>query len=449
MENHDLTEGSIAGKLVRFFLPIALGTIIQQLYNSVDAAIVGKYVGTVALAAAGGSAAMIINIITGFFVAFTSGAAVTIAHLYGAKRGEELRNAAMTAYVVCIICGMVITIIGEILAPTFLRWMKTPEDTMSQAVSYLRIYLSATIFIILLNMQANVLRACGESRIPFISMVVACVTNIVLDYIFVKYFHWGVAGAAWATVIAQIVNMALLTWTLYKTDECYKLIIDKRRFDTGHLDSMLHMGIPSGLQNSMYSVSNMMLQIGVNTLGTTVVAAWSLSAKLDGFYWAIAQAAGAAVTAFVAQNYGAGKPDRVKKCTRISLILFMIITIICSIILVFAARPVFSLLSTDKELIDTTVKIVEYLAPFYFLWAILEVLSGVLRGSGDAVAPVIITGLGICVLRVVWEYTVFRYVHTLRCICWCYPISWAVTDIAMIIYYLKGNWRNNNACDNA
>ena len=449
MNNNDLTEGSIVSKLITFFLPIAAGTIIQQLYNSVDALILGKYVGTVALAAAGGSAYTIINIVIGFFVAATGGASVTIAHLFGAKRKKELGDAAMTACFVCLAAGIVITIIGEILTPAFLRWMKTPDDTMSQAVSYLRIYFSATVFIALLNMEASILRACGESRPPFIYMVVACITNIVLDYIFVKYFHWGVAGAAWATVIAQIINMALLTWKLLKTDECYKLVIDKTRFDTGHLDAMIHMGVPAGLQSNMYSVSNMMLQIGINTLGTTVVAAWSLSTKLDGFYWAISNAAGAAVTAFVAQNYGAGKFDRVKKCTRISLILFMIITIICSALLVFGARPMFSMFSEDKELIETTVKIVSYLAPYYFLWAILEVLSGTLRGCGDAVTPVIITGLCICVMRVVWEYTVFQWIHTLRCICWCYPISWALTDVALIIHYLKGKWMHNNACDNA
>ena len=305
----DLTTGTVWKKLLIFFVPIAAGTCIQQLYNAVDGMIVGKFVGTVALAAVGGSSAQIINLLIGFFVAITSGASVVIAQIYGAGRTKDVQSATGNAIAVFAMLGLVLMGIGLAASPAMLRMLKTPSETIKEAALYLRIYFVGVPFILILNMESNMLRAVGDSVSPFLYMVAGCVTNIVLDVLFVVFFHWGIAGVAAATVTAQLINMALLTRKLMTTQEAYALSLREIKLNGIYLSNMLKMGIPAGLQSSMYAVSNMIIQVAVNTLGTIVVASWAMISKTDGIYWAISNALGAAITSFVGQNLGAGKTE--------------------------------------------------------------------------------------------------------------------------------------------
>lgn len=436
----DLTTGIVWKRLLVFFLPIAAGTCIQQLYNAVDGMIVGKFVGTVALAAVGGSSAQIINLLIGFFVAITSGASVVIAQVYGAGRTKDVQSATGNAVAVFAILGLLLTGIGIAAAPAMLALLKTPAETMAGSILYLRIYFLGVPFILILNMESNMLRAVGDSVSPFLFMVAGCVVNIVLDVVFVLVFHWGIAGVALATVAAQIINMLLLTRKLMTTKEGYALSLRELKLNGIYLSNMLKMGIPSGLQSSMYGVSNMIIQIGVNTLGTVVVASWAMSSKTDGIFWAVSNALGAAITSFVGQNLGAGRTARAKECVRQGLILAMIITVTLSGAILLAAKPLLSLLTDDPAVISTTYEILTFFVPFYFIWTVIEVLTAVLRGAGDAVNPVIIVGLGICLFRIVWILTVFAWFGTLPALCWCYVASWAVTATALIIYYRRGGW---------
>lgn len=437
----DLTEGKIGKKLILFFLPIAAGTLFQQLYNAADAVIVGKFVGTVALAAVGGSAANVTNLLIGFFVALSGGSSVVIAQLFGAKDESSMQKATGTSIAFCLVAGIALTAVGLIFTPAFLKLLKSPDDTMSDAVAYLRIIFAGVIPTLLYNIEAGILRAVGDSRTPFYYLLISCISNIVLDLVFVIFFRLGVVGVAVATVFSQIISAALATVKLMRSKESFRICLHEIRFDRRLLRRMMHIGIPAGLQASMYGVSNMILQVYVNLLGTTVVAAWSLSGKLDGFYWACASAAGTAVMNFAAQNCGANRMDRVKSGTRLSLLVFTGVTLAFSAVLLLIARPVLPIFTNDSAVVQTTWLVMIYIVPTYFTWTFIEILSGILRGVGDSVIPVVICGLGICLLRVVWIAVAFHFSPTLFTVSMSYPISWIVTDIAFILYYKKGRWQ--------
>ena len=438
----DLTTGVVWKRLVVFFLPMAVGTCIQQLYNAVDGLIVGRFVGTLALAAVGGSSSQIINLLIGFFVAVTAGASVVIAQVYGAGKAEDVHLAAGNAIAIFALLGIVLAGLGMLLSPWMLRLLGTPEDTMQLSVLYLRIYFTGVPFVLVLNMESNMLRAVGDSVSPFIYMVSGCIANIILDVVFVIFCGWGVAGVAVATVMAQILNMGLLTRKLLLTDAPYRLSFRELKLHGVYLANMLRLGIPSGIQNTMYGLSNMIIQIGVNSLGTVVVASWAMTSKVDGIFWAVSNALGAAITSFVGQNLGAGRQDRVKGCVRQGLILHFTLTVFLSALIMLLAKPILHILTKDSAVVATTMEMMRYFVPFYFTWTLIEVLSGILRGAGDAVRPVIITGLGICLFRILWIVTVFRWLHTLPVLCLCYLASWTVTGIAMLIYYKNGRWLN-------
>ena len=441
----DLTQGVVWKKLLVFFLPIAAGTCIQQLYNAVDGLIVGRFVGTEALAAVGGSSAQIINLLIGFFVAITSGASVVIAQVYGANRQRDVQLAAGNAIAVFSLLGVLLMLFGLIFSPAMLRLLKTPADTLEDAILYLRIYFIGVPFILILNMESNMLRSVGDSVSPFLFMVVGCVTNILLDCLFVLVFEWGVTGVAVATVAAQMVNMALLTRRLMTTKESYRLSLGELRLKGVYLKNMLRLGIPAGLQSSMYAVSNMIIQVGVNSLGTVVVASWVMTGKTDGIFWAVSNALGAAITSFVGQNRGAGRDDRVKLCMKQGMILSSIITVGLSGLIMLTGRPLLFILTKDQAVRDTTWLMMIYFVPWYFTWVVIEVLSAVLRGSGDAARPVLITGLGICLLRAIWIALVFSQIHTLFVLCLCYPVSWTLTSAVMYLYYRGGSWRSRSS----
>ena len=441
-EKTNLTEGSVWKKLLVFFLPIAAGTIIQQLYNAVDGLIVGRFVGTNALAAVGGSSAQIINVLVGFFVAMTAGASVVIGQIYGAGRRADLNKAIGNAVTVMGLFGIALMILGFAASPALLRLLNTPEETLEGAVLYLRIYFLGVPFLMVLNMESSILRAVGDSFHPFLFMVAGCVLNIVMDAVFVIVFGWGIAGVAVATVAAQVVNTALLTRQLNRKGQEYRLTFRELGIKGVYLANMLRLGVPAGLQSSMYSVSNMIIQVGVNSLGTVVVASWAMSGKTDGFYWALSNAMGAAITSFIAQNYGAGRTDRVKQCVKQGLIMHLVITVVVSAGLMLTAIPALRLLTPDEAVVETTYLIMSYFVPFYFTWVLVEVLSAVLRGAGDAVYPVVIIGIGVCLFRVIWILTVFQYFGTLLSLCLSYTVSWTITSIALVIYYRKGGWMN-------
>ena len=431
----DLTTGVIWKKLLLYFLPIAAGTLFQQLYNAVDAIVVGRFVGTEALAAVGGTPATLTQLIIGFFVALSGGAAVVIAQYCGAKEEARVSAAVSTSMIFCFIIGVLLAVAMFFIAPALLEIFNTPEDTMAGATLYTRVFFSGSAFLLLFNMGSGILRSVGDSKRPFIYLMISCLLNIILDLLFVIVFKMGVAGVAWATVIAQGISCVLIIIKLITVKDYYRLPIRKMKFNFQILGKMMAIGIPSGVQSAMYGISNLILQAAVNTLGTVVVASWAMSGKLDGVYWALASAFGVAVTTFVAQNYGAGKKDRIRECAKIGMLIYGAGTIVMSGLLLLLARPLLHIFTTDTAVMDSTWIVLIYIVPAYVIWSVIEMFSGVLRGMGDASRPTVIVALGVCVLRIVWTYTMFRFVHTLPILCLSYPLSWFVTAILLLIYY--------------
>ena len=432
---NQITEGVIWKQLLLFFFPILFGTFFQQLYNTVDAIIVGRFVGKEGLAAVGGSAAMIINLLVGFFIGLSSGATVIISQFYGARQQAKVSQAVHTAVAFSIAGGLVIMAVGLITAPAALRAMGTPEETMADSILYLRIYFLGLIGNLLYNMGAGLLRAIGDSKRPLYFLIVGCMTNIVLDVVLVLFFHMGVAGAAWATILSQLAAAVLVIATLLKTDDMYRLNWREVRIHPDMLLRIIQIGLPAGLQSVMYSASNIIIQSSVNALGTNVVAAWTAYGKIDVIYWTIINAFGISITTFVGQNFGAGKLDRVYKGIRVCLGISAGATIFLSLLLYQFGQYIYLLFTTDAEVIAKGVEILHFLVPTLITYVCIEILSGALRGIGDCWIPMIMTALGVCLLRVVWIVVAVPLYPDIKTICFSYPLTWTVTSILFLVYF--------------
>jgi len=432
---NQITEGVIWKQLLLFFFPILFGTFFQQLYNTVDAIIVGRFVGKEGLAAVGGSAAMIINLLVGFFIGLSSGATVIISQFYGARQQAKVSQAVHTAVAFSIAGGLVIMAVGLITAPAALRAMGTPEETMADSILYLRIYFLGLIGNLLYNMGAGILRAIGDSKRPLYFLIVGCMTNIVLDVVLVLFFHMGVAGAAWATILSQLAAAVLVIATLLKTDDMYRLNWREVRIHPDMLLRIIQIGLPAGLQSVMYSASNIIIQSSVNALGTNVVAAWTAYGKIDVIYWTIINAFGISITTFVGQNFGAGKLDRVYKGIRVCLGISAGATIFLSLLLYQFGQYIYLLFTTDAEVIAKGVEILHFLVPTLITYVCIEILSGALRGIGDCWIPMIMTALGVCLLRVVWIVVAVPLYPDIKTICFSYPLTWTVTSILFLVYF--------------
>lgn len=437
MNKNDLTQGNIWKKLILYFLPLAAGTVLQQLYNAVDGLIVGRFIGTIALAAVGGSATTISHALINFFVALTNGGAVLIAQYFGANNDKALKKAVHTFLISLSVLGIVISIVGFIFTPHILALMKTPAETIAESVEYLRIIFVGVLFQVVYNMGASILRAVGDSKEPFIYLGISSVINIALDLLFVCVFHMGVAGAAYATIISQGISAVLVIANLIKAKtESYGLSLDALKVDWKILKRMLGIGLPLGCQSLIYSLTNMIAQVGVNVLGTVVVAAWAVEGKLDAFFWGLMTSVNTTITNFVGQNYGKGDYERMKKGVKISFVLFMGLSFAFCALLLLTPHLFVPLFDSNPEVIECTIHLVYFFGPTYWIWTINEVLSGALRGEGKTTITFGIAVFAICVFRLTWLKFVFGANPTLDCLSACYPISWTLASVGMIIYYV-------------
>ncbi len=435
-----ITDGVIWKQLLKFFFPILLGTFFQQLYNTVDAIIVGNFVGKEALAAVGGSTGTLINLLIGFFVGLSSGGSVIISQFYGAGKKEETSCAVHTLIMLGIIASILFMVVGLIFSKAALQIIAVPADIMDYALVYMRIYFAGVAFPILYNIGSAIMRAIGDSKRPLYFLIVCCMVNIVLDLLFVVVLHMGVAGVAVATMLSQVVSVLLTFASLMKTTECYKVILRRLRIDFALLRSMLRIGLPVGLQSTLYTVSNLLIQSSINSFGTDIIAAWTAIGKVDSLFWMSINAFGVAVTTFVGQNFGAGKYDRVKKCVRVGMGMAMGMTIAISVFILLVRDFALGLFTQDQNVIRYGSDMIVYMVTFYFTYVPIEVLSGAVKGAGDSFIPMIITLLGICVLRVSWVLVLLPIWHNLFTLAISYPVSWVVTAIIFILYYFKGGW---------
>lgn len=436
----DITEGVIWKQLLTFFFPILLGTFFQQLYNTADAIIVGKFVSTEALAAVGGATGTLINLIVGFFVGLSSGATVILAQHYGARRNEDVSKTVHTGMSLAICGGFVIMVLGILLTPFLLKLLNTPDDVMVYAQTYMRVYFAGMIPSLIYNIGSGILRAVGDSRRPLYFLIASCMVNIVLDVLFVLGFEMGVAGAALATILSQTVSAVLVIVVLTRSSNSYQLQVRKLGFDTTLLGRIVKIGLPAGLQSVMYSLSNVIVQSSINAFGTTVMAAWTAWGKMDGTFWMIISAFGIAITTFTGQNFGAGKFDRMKKSVRVCLAMAMGATVIVSFILLLFGPVVFRLFSNEEAVVLQGMEILRTLAPFFFTYICIEIFSGAVRGVGDTLVPTIMTLVGICLMRTVWLLVIAPSKGSVPFTLYCYPITWSITSVMFVVYYFKGGW---------
>ena len=430
-----ITEGSIFGQLLLFFFPILFGTFFQQLYNTADAVVVGRFVGKQALAAVGGTTSTLINLMVGFFVGLSSGATVVISQYYGAKKADKVHWAVHTSVAFSVIGGVIFMAVGLVGARWALTAMHTPEDVMDHAVTYIRIYFLGMVPNLLYNMGAGILRAVGDSRRPLYFLIGSCFVNIILDVVLVAVLRMGVAGAALATISSQLFSAILVILCLTRTQDMYKVEWRKIRIDSRMLQRIIRIGIPAGMQSVMYNISNIIIQAGVNNLGTDNVTAWATYGKVDGLYWMMINALGISVTTFVGQNYGARRMDRVRKGAGACMVIGVVLTAIVSTALYFWGYLFIELFTSDPQVQLISQSLIRFMVPTFITYITIEILSGTLRGVGDAWMPLIITGVGVCLVRVIWIIFALPHFNTILAAAFCYPMTWALTSAAFAVYY--------------
>lgn len=433
--DNKIVNGSIFGQLLLFFFPILFGTFFQQLYNTADAMVVGRFVGKQALAAVGGSTSTLINLLVGFFIGLSSGATVVISQYYGAGKADKVHWAVHTSVAFSVVGGLVMMVVGIACAHPALVAMKTPDDVMGHSMIYLRIYFIGTVANLLYNMGAGILRAVGDSKRPLYFLIISCFVNIALDLFFVAYLKIGVAGAALATILSQCISAAMVMVCLMRTKDIYQLVWKAVRIDRRMLRRIVRIGFPAGMQSIMYNVSNVIIQTGVNTLGTDNVTAWATYGKVDGLFWMMISALGISATTFVGQNYGAGRMDRVRKGTSVCMGIGVLLTTIVGVVLYTGGYLLVDLFTEGAEVRRISMELVRFMVPTFITYIAIEVLSGTLRGVGDAWMPLVITGVGICAVRVLWIIVALPVRPHILTAAFSYPLTWTITSLAFVVYY--------------
>ena len=441
LKENSITQGVIWKQLLIFFFPILIGTFFQQLYNTVDTIVVGQYVGTNALAAVG-TTGTLINLLVGFFVGVSSGATVIISQFFGAGDAKNVSKAVHTSMALALAGGLIIMVFGLLTARPSLELLGVPEEIMDDALTYVNVYYCGIIASMIYNVGTGVLRAIGDSRMPLYVLIVCCLVNIVLDLLFVLAFHWDVFGVAFATVLSQVVSAVLIMVRLMLTRESYRVELKKIRFDRSILKNVIRIGLPAGAQSVLYSVSNLVVQASINSFGTDAIASWAAIGKIDGFIWMVMSAFGIAITTFVGQNFGAMKYDRVKKSIRVCLGMSLGTTIVLSILLLTFMEPLLRFFTGDETVIEIGQNFFWVLAPSYFTYVFIEILSGAIRGAGESFQPMLITCCGVCGLRILWLALVglVPAMHSMQMVAMNYPITWVIAAVVFIIYYLRMNW---------
>lgn len=434
-----MTEGNIAKQLFFFSIPLILGNLLQQLYNTADSIVVGNFVGSNALAAVG-SGTVLINLIIAFSQGTAVGAGVVIAQYIGAKHKEKLSEAVHTSVAIALIIGAALSLFGVLFSKTLLIWMKTPKEVLSESVVYLRIYFAGLIFNVIYNMAAGIMNAAGNSKRSLRYLAYASVTNIILDLLFVGLLKMGIMGAALATDISQLLSGVLSMLFLMRVNEDYKVTLKKIKLHKESAKKIIRVGLPTGLQNTVISISNVLVQSGINGFGATAMAGFGAYLKVDGFNILPVLSFSMAATTFVGQNYGAGKIDRVKKGMWITLGMVTLYTIVTGTLLLTFSHQIIRLFSADTAVIAYGADAMKYFCPFYFVLGILNCLAGTVRGTGKTMPPMIIMLISMCIFRIFWIQLALPRIGTIEGIYMLYPVSWAIGAAMMVLYTILGKW---------
>lgn len=434
-----MTEGSIGRKLLVFCVPLILGNLLQQLYNTADSVIVGNFVGSNALAAVGSSGALIYLLIA-FSQGVSVGAGVVISHYLGADDSRNTSTAVHTALAIVAILGVVLTAAGVALSRALLELLNTPDDVMADSVTYLRIYFGGVLFNVVYNMTAGILNAAGNSRRSLLYLAIASVTNIVLDLVCVALLDMGVAGAAIATNVSQLLSCVLSLGYLMRVNAPYRVVWRELRIDGRMAGNIIRIGLPTGIQNMVISLSNAVVQSSVNAFGSDAMAGFGAYMKIDGFNILPVLSLSLAMTTFTGQNLGAGKVERVKKGMRVTLAMGLGYTLATGALLLVFSAPLMRLFTDNAAAVAYGQLAMRYFCPFYFFLGIMHILAGTVRGAGKSIPPMVIMLVSLCVVRIAWLKLVAPLYGTIDGVFIAYPITWAVGMGLMVLYSVFGKW---------
>nr|WP_317282448.1 MATE family efflux transporter [uncultured Sellimonas sp.] len=434
-----MTEGTIWKKITFFAIPIFLGNLFQQMYNTVDSLIVGNFLGSNALAAVSSSGNLIFLMI-GFFNGISIGAGVVIARYFGARDKKNVERAVHTTVAFGLAASVILTIVGTFFAPQILVWMQTPDNVLPQSTAYFRIYFMGSIGFVMYNIFVGILQAVGDSRHPLYYLMVSSVVNIVLDLTLIAGFHMGVGAAAFATAVSQFISAVLCMIQLIRSQEEYHLCLKHIRFEWDMLKQIIRFGLPSGFQNSIIAIANVVVQSNINSFGEMAMAGCGAYAKIEGFGFLPITSFTMALTTFVGQNLGAKNYERTKKGARFGMVCAMTIAEVIGIV-IFIFAPVFiAAFDNTAEVIRFGVEKARTAALFYFLLAYSHSISAILRGAGKSVVPMIVMMVCWCVIRVAVLTVAGFFFPSIAVVYWVYPITWTLSSAIFLIYYKKANW---------
>ena len=434
-----MTEGSIWKKILFFSIPLILGNLFQQLYNTVDSIIVGNYIGSEALAAVGSSGSLI-NLLIGFCIGASAGAGVVIAQFYGAQDREGVRKAVHTTIAIAIAAGAVLTVVGIVATPILLKAMGTPQEVFDQASIYLKVYFGGILFSVVYNMSAGILNAVGNSKRSLVYLMIAATSNIFLDLLFVVVLKMGIVGAAIATDISQLLSCIFIILFLVRSEDVYRVKLKDIRCYDNLLGKILKIGLPTGVQNIVISLSNVIVQSSVNSFGAVAMAGFAAYIKVDGFNILPVLSFSMAATTFVGQNVGAGRLDRVKKGMYVSVAMGIIYTVCTGILLLTFAPQVIGVSTQNGKVVEYGVYIMKFFCPFYWMLGILHILAGTIRGTGKTMQAMVVFLFSLCIFRVLWIWGAMSVSHKIGGVMLGYPLSWLVGLVMILIYVWKGNW---------
>lgn len=438
----DLTKGNILKQLIIFSIPLLIGNIFQQLYNTVDSIIVGNFVGKNALAAVGASGP-IINMLVGFFMGLATGASVVISQYYGAKDSRRLHDAVHTSMALTIVVGIALTIIGSFLSPLMVGWIGTPDEVFDSATLYLKIYFWGVLGLLVYNMGSGILRAIGDSKRPLYFLIFSSIINIILDYTFVVFFNMGIAGVAWATLIAQALSALLVMILLVRSQEAYHIILKDLKMTKEMLYKVVSIGLPSGIQQSIVSFSNAIVQSYINAFGASAMAANSAWSKIDSFIILPMMSFSLAATTFVGQNLGAQNKERALKGANSALLLSFVVTAILSVIVFFNGTTLLEIFSKDQEVIAYGKLLMNIFIPGYVFLCIVQVYAGTLRGAGVANPPMIIMITCYVIVRQIYLAIAVPLTHNFAFVMLGFPVTWGLCALILWLYFRRKTWLNN------
>lgn len=434
-----LLNGSIWKGIVSFAIPLFLGNLFQQMYNTADSLIVGNILGSDALAAVSSSGSLIF-LLVGFFYGIAVGAGVVISKYFGAKDYENLKKAVHTDVAFGLVAGLLLTVIGMALAPQILVWMGTPEEVLPNSILYFRMYFAGSLAFVMYNIVMGILQAVGDSRHPLYYLIFSSIINVALDLLFVGVFGWGVASAAAATAISQAASALLCFIRLVRTKEIYQVHVREIRFHRTQLRQIIQIGLPSGMQNSIISIANIVVQSNINKFGVMAVAGCGVYSKIEGFAFLPITCFAMSLTTFIGQNLGARQLERAKKGAVFGIFCSMSLAELVGLCVFFLMPYLAAAFDDNMAVVEIATKQAHVEALFYCLLAFSHCIAGIVRGAGKSTVPMLVMLASWCLIRITYITVTVHFIPKLSVIFWAYPLTWSISSIIFLLYFVKGKW---------